>query len=112
MRDQDCPVCGGAAIRSASSPSREIMTGAGELCVRCEQCGEFPMDAGFLGHGWGEVPAAQKKATAAYLKETKDKPGCWRIPLAWNSWKHYVYLGERILSQRSGSPGAPTGDLP
>jgi hypothetical protein len=97
MNDQKCPVCGRATTHSAATSSGLRMTGAGEHSVRCEECGQFCAETGFLAHGWRHVPAAAKKAIAAYLKKTKDKQDCLR-DLTLDSWRYLAWQGKKMLA--------------
>jgi hypothetical protein len=101
MNDQKCPVCGRAATRSAAPFSGLRTAGAGEYSVHCEECGQFCAATGFLAQGWSHVPAADKRAIAAYLKKTKDKQDCLRA-LTSDSWRYLAWQGKKRLAQHSG----------
>jgi hypothetical protein len=62
--------------------------------VHCEQCGEFSLDAGFFGYGWSKVPAAQKEAVAASLREAQGKYGVG-YHLTADNWRRLARQGQK-----------------
>lgn len=91
-----CPVCERTAILPASPLPSDVWTGTLFFSVLCDECGEFRIEDGFLAHGWSEVPSEDKKAIAAYLKETKGKSSSVR-DIDSNSWRHFVIQGKKFL---------------
>jgi hypothetical protein len=75
------------------------MVGQTPLSGSCDKCGEFCIEAGFLDHGWSDVPAEDKQAIAAYLKATKGKSG-YVHHICSKSWGYVASQGRKLLQAR------------
>jgi hypothetical protein len=100
MDMQLCPVGAGKAICSMRRFSDPVPVVPNLLSVSCEQCGEFSAIEGFFPYEWNRISAEDKRAIAAYLKETKGDPPDKRT-LAPDSWRHMAHQGKQWLEARS-----------